>query len=150
MADKAYKVMWKKKHPKAPTAVMDYIMPDLGTLLRTLDRSENVSPGTTEFIYIHRHDGDGKVAEVYTHEAATGATVIDYREGDAGVRRARIVSGERSQQAVIGALHKVLDDTRKMADVTPKPRIRLTNPKSRPYIVDGLIYLAYEASNEYN
>lgn len=134
-----YKVSWKKKHPRAPTVVMDYKASNLKNLLDILDRSEGVRTASTEFLIVHRIDlKTGEAEEVVAHEGNSGLTVVDFREPAKASRTPNVIS----------EVNRILEETRKQTvSTTSKPRIRVKSP-TRKFVRQGFFYKAYEATKE--
>lgn len=68
-----FKVMWQ--FPKQTTMRADYEAETLGTLLKMLRRSENVSVTTVDKLFVHQHMPDGTVKEVLAHDSSLDVTL---------------------------------------------------------------------------
>lgn len=121
-----FSVMWQFPGAKAQRA--SYEMPDLQTLLRVLQRAEDVSISTTDKLFVHYHAINGDILEVVSHEREKGFSVINHQLGKPAERKpSNVVPIKRAK--------------------SDKPHIRLTAPVDEtPFVVAGNgLYKAYRA-----
>lgn len=118
----SFTVMWQ--FPKTQVQRGTYDAPDLQTLLRMLQRAEDVTISSTEKLFVHYHASTGEIIEVVSHEAASGFTVVNHQ-----------LTKPTTNIVPIGSVKK------------SKPRVRLTTPAVElPFVTaaNGL-YKAYPA-----
>lgn len=121
-----FSVMWQFPGMKAERA--SYEMPDLQTLLRVLQKAEDVSISTTEKLFVHYHATNGDIMEVVSHEKEKGFSVVNHQLGKPVER----------QPSNVVSIKKAKKD---------KPHIRLAIPADEtPFVVAGNgLYKAYRA-----
>lgn len=117
-----YKALWKiKGRPKQKS--WDYRCGDLKTVLRLLNKSHNVSPKTTEYLYIHLIKPDGTVQELLTHEDDSKPDHESAFDRHVKERKRHVFTDE--DQEVCDTIKNIIQNNRSKHN---KPRIKMTNP----------------------
>lgn len=150
MADTHFNVMWQ--FPKQKAVRRSYEAPSLKTLLRILEKAEDVSPATTEKLFVHMCLPDGSILEVVTHEdsASRAYTHVDYTadDPDSPVRQA-VKDGP--PPITKSETKSFLDKIKAIATAPPpiatpavvKPRIKLTADDGERRVGGNGLYTAY-------
>jgi hypothetical protein len=164
--------MWRN-HRSQQLFRGNYEAPDLGSLLKILNRAENVNTTSCSEIIVHWQRGKNEIVEVYAYDSSTTVTKFDFSkhipEADAlhapkmnkrQKRQAKRLEDERKRQERIRALPSKQDvilngaalalqgliaEKKKALTTAEKPRIRLSHDKG-PAVTAALgLYRAHKA-----
>lgn len=141
-----FSVLWKFPGQKKSQSG-HYEAPDLKSLLRMIDRSEDVSPATCDILIVHYHMQDGTTLEVVNHEkkGELVTTVMSDPKIHQLPHRVREENFGPLGHGTGPLLERIKQAIQEARNPAGKPRIKLKTPPPTPRRSGaGGLYTAYE------